>query len=159
MCLLIRFDLLLQEFRSCISSNLCSLFECFCYFQSFVSYLTEIQANIKNCDSSVPKKLHCNEVYLTLILLPGTKIVYERSFMLNLRNSPLSKTPPNFTIPEHLTPGGSPTRQINHHNHHPHRRSSNHHNQPPKSPLGKTPPREERKKSTEPVDDQFQIDL
>ncbi|CAG9813424.1 unnamed protein product [Phaedon cochleariae] len=38
----------------------------------------------------------------------GTKIVYEKSFLMNLRNSPISKTPPTFEIPENLMPGSSP---------------------------------------------------
>ncbi|XP_050311207.1 eukaryotic translation initiation factor 4E-binding protein [Anthonomus grandis grandis] len=43
----------------------------------------------------------------------GTKIVYERNFLLTLRNSPISKTPPTFDIPESLVKGGSPKK---HHN-------------------------------------------
>ena len=32
----------------------------------------------------------------------GTKIVYERSFLMNLRSSPISRTPPKCDIPEHI---------------------------------------------------------
>lgn len=44
----------------------------------------------------------------------GTKIVYERTFLLNLRNSPLSRTPPK-NIPCHLMKGDHNT--FHHHNH------------------------------------------
>ncbi|XP_056635625.1 eukaryotic translation initiation factor 4E-binding protein [Diorhabda carinulata] len=32
----------------------------------------------------------------------GTKIVYEKSVLLTLRNSPISKTPPQFEIPDSI---------------------------------------------------------
>lgn len=35
----------------------------------------------------------------------GTKIVYEKSLLLHLRNSPISKTPPNYNIPEYIQIG------------------------------------------------------
>ncbi|XP_017780276.1 PREDICTED: eukaryotic translation initiation factor 4E-binding protein 1 [Nicrophorus vespilloides] len=35
----------------------------------------------------------------------GSKIVYEKSFLINLRNSPISKTPPKWDIPEDLMRG------------------------------------------------------
>ncbi|XP_030754250.1 eukaryotic translation initiation factor 4E-binding protein 2 [Sitophilus oryzae] len=42
----------------------------------------------------------------------GTKIVYERNFLLNLRNSPVSRTPPKCEIPENLVKGsGSPPKK------------------------------------------------
>jgi Eukaryotic translation initiation factor 4E binding protein (EIF4EBP) len=44
----------------------------------------------------------------------GTKIVYERTFLMNLRNSPLSHTPPKG-IPCHLMKGDSSA--FHHHNH------------------------------------------
>lgn len=45
---------------------------------------------------------------------PGTKIVYERTFLMNLRNSPLSHTPPK-NIPCHLMKGDQSA--FHHHNH------------------------------------------
>ncbi|RZC34991.1 eukaryotic translation initiation factor 4E-binding protein 2 [Asbolus verrucosus] len=35
----------------------------------------------------------------------GTKIVYEKAVLMNLRNSPISKTPPSYGIPESLMKG------------------------------------------------------
>lgn len=49
-----------------------------------------------------------------LIFFPGTKIVYERTFLMNLRNSPLSHTPPK-NIPCHLMKGDHSA--FHHHNH------------------------------------------
>lgn len=43
--------------------------------------------------------------------IPGTKIVYEKAFLMNLRNSPISKTPPSYGIPEALMKG-----KANHYN-------------------------------------------
>ncbi|KAB0793098.1 hypothetical protein PPYR_12718 [Photinus pyralis] len=37
----------------------------------------------------------------------GTKIVYERAFLMNLRNSPISKTPPNWEIPNSIALNGN----------------------------------------------------
>jgi len=48
----------------------------------------------------------------------GTKIVYERTFLMNLRNSPLSHTPPK-NIPCHLMKDDK-----NPYHHHSHRRIS-----------------------------------
>ncbi|KAG5876397.1 hypothetical protein JTB14_010507 [Gonioctena quinquepunctata] len=80
----------------------------------------------------------------------GTKIVYERAFLMNLRDSPISKTPPNFDIPEHLAVG-SPSKNVNHgglnkprYHRGPQRRNSQPKNQ---------------QKNNEVIDDQFQIDL
>lgn len=47
-------------------------------------------------------------------VFPGTKIVYERTFLMNLRNSPLSHTPPK-NIPCHLMKGDQSA--FHHHNH------------------------------------------
>jgi hypothetical protein len=44
----------------------------------------------------------------------GTKIIYERNFLMNLKNSPLSQTPPK-NIPCHLMKGDSD--KYHHHNH------------------------------------------
>jgi len=44
----------------------------------------------------------------------GTKIVYERTFLMNLRNSPLSRTPPK-NIPCHLLKNDHSS--FHHHNH------------------------------------------
>lgn len=40
----------------------------------------------------------------------GTRIVYERAFLMNLRNSPISRTPPRNTlsIPSELLKGSTP---------------------------------------------------
>ncbi|XP_018361757.1 PREDICTED: eukaryotic translation initiation factor 4E-binding protein 3-like isoform X2 [Trachymyrmex cornetzi] len=40
----------------------------------------------------------------------GTRIVYERAFLMNLRNSPISRTPPRnpLTIPSELLKGNTP---------------------------------------------------
>lgn len=40
----------------------------------------------------------------------GTRIVYERAFLMNLRNSPISRTPPRstLTIPSELLKGSTP---------------------------------------------------
>lgn len=37
--------------------------------------------------------------------MPGTKIVYEKAFLMNLRSSPISRTPPSYEIPEVLQKG------------------------------------------------------
>ncbi|CAG9857016.1 unnamed protein product [Phyllotreta striolata] len=39
----------------------------------------------------------------------GSKIVYEKSVLMNLRNSPISKTPPAFEIPACIS--GSPNKK------------------------------------------------
>lgn len=37
-----------------------------------------------------------NLIYsVSLFSLPGTRIVYERAFLMNLKNSPLARTPPS----------------------------------------------------------------
>ncbi|KAK9888267.1 hypothetical protein WA026_000530 [Henosepilachna vigintioctopunctata] len=41
----------------------------------------------------------------------GTRIVYEPSFIMNLRNSPLSKTPPTYEIPSSLLRGSTPEKK------------------------------------------------
>ncbi|KAJ8943283.1 hypothetical protein NQ318_017301 [Aromia moschata] len=41
------------------------------------------------------KDLHCS------------RIVYEKAFMMNLRNSPCSKTPPSYDIPERVLKSSS----------------------------------------------------
>lgn len=33
--------------------------------------------------------------HLFICLISGTRIIYERSFLMNLKNSPLSRTPPS----------------------------------------------------------------
>ncbi|CAH0564710.1 unnamed protein product [Brassicogethes aeneus] len=46
----------------------------------------------------------------------GTKIVYERNVLMNLKNSPISRTPPAFDIPENLlrgSPNKSPPKYCN----------------------------------------------
>lgn len=40
-----------------------------------------------------------------LLFYAGTKIVYDRSFLMNLRNSPISQTPPKCNIPSGLVRG------------------------------------------------------
>jgi hypothetical protein len=54
--------------------------------------------------------------HLTILFfsISGTKIVYERTFLMNLRNSPLSHTPPK-NIPCHLMKGDQSA--FHHHNH------------------------------------------
>lgn len=81
---------------------------------------------------------------LTIKIVSGTKIVYEKSYLLHLRNSPISKTPPKYDIPQHLQMG-SPNKSMNHHD----KRSF--HRKPEASPKNYT------KKTDE--DDQFQMDL
>ncbi|XP_072394485.1 eukaryotic translation initiation factor 4E-binding protein [Diabrotica undecimpunctata] len=46
----------------------------------------------------------------------GTKIVYEKSVLLNLRNSPISKTPPQFEIPDTIL-GSSAKNVVRKQNH------------------------------------------
>lgn len=45
-------------------------------------------------------------------MFAGTRIVYEKSFLMNLRNSPISKTPPQWDIPANIL-RGSPTSYAN----------------------------------------------
>lgn len=41
-------------------------------------------------------------------LFAGSRIVYDRTFLMNLRNSPMSQTPPKSgSIPDFLLRGGS----------------------------------------------------
>jgi hypothetical protein len=49
-----------------------------------------------------------------IVSISGTKIIYERNFLLNLKNSPLSQTPPK-NIPCHLMKGDDD--KFHHHNH------------------------------------------
>lgn len=46
------------------------------------------------------KLMTMDDIFLSI---SGTRIIYERAFLLNLRNSPLSRTPPN--IPTSLMKG------------------------------------------------------
>lgn len=46
--------------------------------------------------------LNTNPLNFDPPIFPGTKIVYERSFLMNLRSSPISRTPPKCDIPEHI---------------------------------------------------------
>ncbi|XP_066246272.1 eukaryotic translation initiation factor 4E-binding protein [Euwallacea similis] len=48
----------------------------------------------------------------------GTKILYEKRFLLNLRNSPISQTPPTNDIPENLIKGSSSPPKKNNNTHH-----------------------------------------
>ncbi|XP_044759787.1 eukaryotic translation initiation factor 4E-binding protein [Coccinella septempunctata] len=43
----------------------------------------------------------------------GTRIVYEKSVLMNLRNSPISKTPPSYDIPSSLIRGAPPEKKNN----------------------------------------------
>lgn len=42
--------------------------------------------------------------HLFICLISGTRIIYERSFLMNLKNSPLSRTPPS-NLPSALLRG------------------------------------------------------
>lgn len=46
----------------------------------------------------------------------GTKIVYQKSVLMNLRNSPIAKTPPKWDIPDHLVKGSPPKTNLNSNN-------------------------------------------
>ncbi|CAG9763352.1 unnamed protein product [Ceutorhynchus assimilis] len=73
----------------------------------------------------------------------GTKIVYERNFLLTLRNSPISKTPPKFGIPENLVKGSPPKKST-----------------PTSNQQRKLPPKPRKDSNTKTNDDdQFQMDL
>ncbi|XP_060522725.1 eukaryotic translation initiation factor 4E-binding protein [Cylas formicarius] len=79
----------------------------------------------------------------------GTKIVYERNFLMNLRNSPISKTPPKFDIPEALLRNsGSPPKKQN--------QSNNKNKYVSRRRNSNTNP---RKGSKDDDDHQFQMDL
>ncbi|XP_018299791.1 eukaryotic translation initiation factor 4E-binding protein 3-like isoform X2 [Mycetomoellerius zeteki] len=56
---------------------------------------------LRNCDESL---LYYYYYY------SGTRIVYDRAFLMNLRNSPISRTPPRnpLTIPSELLRGNTP---------------------------------------------------
>lgn len=41
----------------------------------------------------------------SFLFVTGTKIVYDRSYLMNLRNSPISQTPPKCAIPSGLVRG------------------------------------------------------
>ncbi|XP_018565890.1 eukaryotic translation initiation factor 4E-binding protein 1 [Anoplophora glabripennis] len=75
----------------------------------------------------------------------GTRIVYEKNFLMNLRNSPSSKTPPSYDIPDGLIKGfGGPTKK----------------NSPPKPRNGLPPRRNSHsQKKTNCHEDQFEIEL
>ncbi|CAO1354275.1 unnamed protein product [Diamesa tonsa] len=75
----------------------------------------------------------------------GTKIIYEKTFLLNLRNSPLSRTPPTNVgdIPCHLLK----TDSNNYHK----KNHQNHHTQHSPSNLAKSPKPN--------ADDQFDMDI
>jgi len=59
----------------------------------------------------------------------GTKIVYERTFLMNLRNSPLANTPPK-NIPCHLMKGD---QSAFHHHNHQNQMNGTYHPPPPKN--------------------------
>ncbi|XP_023027683.2 eukaryotic translation initiation factor 4E binding protein thor [Leptinotarsa decemlineata] len=53
--------------------------------------------------SEIPSQCSSTPGGTTFSTTPGgTRIVYDMDYLRNLRNSPLSKTPPKFHIPEHL---------------------------------------------------------
>lgn len=73
----------------------------------------------------------------------GTKIVYEKAFLLNLRNSPISKTPPKCNIPDSML-----------------RNTANNTNQRIiKNNTPKKPQKSQKTGNTNEEDDQFHIDL
>jgi translation initiation factor 4E binding protein 2 len=69
----------------------------------------------------------------------GTRIIYDRSMLLSLKNSPLSRTPPSKNIPLGLL-RGQPNIPIN--------------KSTPKQQKGRSPP-----KNNHALDDQFDMDL
>lgn len=90
----------------------------------------------------------------------GTKLVYERTFLLQMRNSPLSHTPPK-NIPCHLLKGDHSA--FHHHNHqnqmngtyHPPQHKNNHQKQEKDKSNGWSKVR----KSPENDDHQFDMDI
>jgi len=76
----------------------------------------------------------------------GTKIMYDRNALLFMRNSPMSKTPPQGMQPIPGITSINHNHNHNHENHHPHPTPSNLPAQPPKptpshpSPLSLPPP-------------------
>lgn len=92
----------------------------------------------------------------------GTKIIYERSFLLNLRNSPISKTPPAFDIPENLTKGSSPKKHSHNNNYHNnnHHQNNNHYQRKNNFALRKrNDSNNGRRNSSQDEDHQFPMDL
>lgn len=99
---------------------------------------------------------------ILLYIFSGTKIVYERTFLLNLRNSPLSHTPPK-NIPCHLMKDDNSS--FHHHNHqnqlngtyHPPQHKYNHQNNSNKDKSNGW--NKMRKGSADAEDHQFDMDM
>lgn len=70
---------------------------------------------------------HARWLMCRILSLLGTKIVYERTFLMNLRNSPLANTPPK-NIPCHLM---KDDKSAFHHHNHQNQMNGTYH--PPKS--------------------------
>lgn len=88
-------------------------------------------------------KLYFDYLLIQIFPVSGSKIVYEKSVLLNLRNSPISKTPPQFSIPDSIL--SSPSKKTN---------------QTIKNGLSNSPKRRPSKpETTEISEDQFQIDI
>lgn len=103
------FDLRVMRVHSTLWLHVFSLYSSV----AFVSFTCILSKASERCNSTRWSMTH----WLTncfALLFPGTKIVYERTFLLNLRNSPLSRTPPK-NIPCHLMKGDKAA--IHHHNH------------------------------------------
>lgn len=83
---------------------------------------------------------------MNLFFCLGTKIVYEKTFLLNLRNSPISKTPPTYGIPDALIRGSknSPPKH-------------NYYNKSYNNNMKKTPLKQRNNKSND--DEQFHMEL
>lgn len=88
--------------------------------------------------------------------------MYERTFLLNLRNSPLSHTPPK-NIPCHLMKDdNSPMHHHNHQNqmngtYHPPK--NNHHQKDKSNGWSKIQARRQSSPDTANVEDQFEMDM
>lgn len=75
----------------------------------------------------------------TSFLRIGTRIIYERAFLMNLKNSPLGRTPPKDCLPPGIAK-----------------------NSPPMSTVLTVPPKQVtvvKKSAAENVDEQFDMDM
>ncbi|KAL1497672.1 hypothetical protein ABEB36_008594 [Hypothenemus hampei] len=84
----------------------------------------------------------------------GTRIVYEKNFLMTLRNSPNSKTPPTCVIPDYLVKGstGTPPKKTYYNPHYSNSRRSSY-------PKIRRDSNNGRRNSAQDNDDQFQMEL
>lgn len=73
------------------------------FIKSFGQFASSITSRLFHLQLTFIYNIITNK-YLLICLFAGTRIIYERAFLMNLKNSPLSRTPPT-NVPSTLVRG------------------------------------------------------